>query len=103
LAFRPSSGSKLLGDTIFPKADILVSKQPIDLRKHAAQTKNRLVWAGFGLIGLLGILLILLTYGTPAAGCGTVFFLAALLPVGLIIHFLRILQWIVDRSEKNDP
>jgi hypothetical protein len=78
-----------------------VFKKPIDLRKYTAQTKNRFVWAGLGLFGLLGILLILLTYGTPAAGCGTLFFLAALLPVGLIVLFLRILQWIVDRSEKN--
>jgi hypothetical protein len=65
------------------------------------QTKNRLVWAGLGLIGLLGILLILLTYGTSAAFCGLAFFLGALLPVGLIVLFLRILQWIVDRSENN--
>jgi hypothetical protein len=79
-----------------------VWKKPIDLRKYTAQTKNRLVWAGLGLFGLLGILLILLTYGTPAAGCGMAFFLAALLPIGLIVLFLRILQWIVDRSDKND-
>jgi hypothetical protein len=79
-----------------------VSKKPIDLRKYAAQTKNRLVWVGLGLIGLLSIFLILLTYGTPAAGCGAAIFLGALLPVGLIVLFLRILQWIVDRSGKND-
>jgi len=79
-----------------------VSKKPFDLRKYSAQTKNRLVWIGLGLIGLLGILLIVLTYGTPAAGCGTAVFLGALVPVGLIILFLRLLQWIVDRSEKND-
>jgi hypothetical protein len=77
-------------------------KKPIDLRTYTAQTKNRLVWAGVGLMGLLGILLILITYGTPAAACGTAFFLAALLPVGLIVLFLRLLQWIVDRSDKNE-
>jgi TRAP-type C4-dicarboxylate transport system permease small subunit len=79
-----------------------VWKKPIDLRKYTAQTKNRLVWVGVGLIGFLGILLILLTYGTPAAGCGAAFFLIAAMPVGLILLFLRILQWIVDRSKKNN-
>ncbi len=79
-----------------------MSKNPIDLRKYAAQTKNRLVWMGLALIGLVGILLIILTYGTPAAGCGAAIFLGALIPVGLILLFLRLLQWIVDRSGKND-
>jgi hypothetical protein len=79
-----------------------VSKKPTDLRKYSTQTKNRLVWVGLGLIGLLGVLLILLTYGTPAAGCGAAIFFGALLPVGLIVLFLRFLQWIIDRSGKND-
>lgn len=78
-----------------------MSKSPIDLRKYTAQTKNRLVWYGLGLIGGLSILIILLTYGTPAAACGMVFLLGALVPVGLIILFLRLLQWIVDRSDRN--
>ena len=77
-------------------------QNPLDLRKYSAQTKNRLVWVGLALIGLLGLLLITLTYGTPAAGCGAVVFFAALLPVGLIILFLRLLQWIVNRSKRDD-
>lgn len=79
-----------------------MEKKPTDLRKYATQTKKRLIWAGLGLIGVFGILLIALTYGTPAAGCGLAFFLIALIPVGLIALILLILQWVVDRSNRDD-
>lgn len=79
-----------------------MEKKPTDLRNYAAQTKKRLLWAGLGLIGLFGILLIALTYGTPAAGCGLAFFLVALIPVGLIALLLSVLQWVVDRSNRDD-
>ena len=76
-------------------------QEPIDLRKHASQTRARLVVAGLVLIVVLGILLILLTYGTPAAVCGTALFFGALVPVGLIVLFLGLLQWIVNRSNRD--
>jgi Na+/proline symporter len=75
---------------------------PIDLRKHAKQTKKRLVWAGLGLIFVVGVVLIALTYGTPAAGCGLAFFLAAMVPVALVILVLYFLQWLVDRTKNDD-
>ncbi len=75
---------------------------PLDLRKHAQQTKRRLIVAGLALTFVLGTLLIALTYGTPAAGCGLAFFFVAMIPVGLIALALFILQWITDRMEKHD-
>jgi hypothetical protein len=79
-----------------------MTRPPVDLRKHAAQTRRRMIFAGLGLTFVLGTVLIALTYGTPAAGCGMAFFLAAMLPIGLIALVLALLQWIADRSGKND-
>jgi hypothetical protein len=75
---------------------------PVDLRKHSQQTKRRFVYGGLALTFVLGTLLIALTYGTPAAGCGLAFFLLALIPVALIGLVLFVLQWIADRAEKHD-
>jgi SNF family Na+-dependent transporter len=74
---------------------------PVDLRKHARQTKRRLILAGLGLAFILGTILIAFTYGTPAAGCGLAFFLVAMIPVALIGLVLFVLQWITDRSTKD--
>ena len=74
----------------------------VDLRQHARQTRRRLILAGLGLTFALGTVLIAFTYGTPAAGCGLAFFLAAMIPVALIALVLFILQWIVDRAVKKD-
>lgn len=86
------------GDTIFKVDD----RAPIDLRDHARQTKKRLVAGGLIIIFLLGTILIAVTYGTPAAGCGLAFFLVAMIPVGLISLVLFLLQWITERSHKDD-
>ncbi len=78
-----------------------MTNPPVDLRKHARQTKRRLIMAGLGLTFLLGTILIAITYGTPAAGCGLAFFLVAMIPVVLIVLVLFLLQWITDRAAKN--
>jgi fatty acid desaturase len=72
------------------------------LRKFAAQTRRRLLFAGLVLILLIGSVLIALTYGTPAAGCAIASFIIALIPVGAIVLFLWFLQWIVRRGENDD-
>jgi len=80
-----------------------MAKPPVDLRKHARETKKRLIGAGLGMIFGLGTILIAFTYGTPAAGCGLAFFLVALIPVVLIALVLYLLQWIAVRSQRNGP
>ncbi len=75
---------------------------PVDLRDHARQTTRRLVAGGLGLFFVVGIILIAVTYGTPAAACGLSFFVLAMLPVGLISLVLAGLQWVSDRAKKND-
>jgi hypothetical protein len=74
---------------------------PLDLRRHSQQTKKRLVIGGLALTFILGTVLIAVTYGTPAAGCGVAFFVVALIPVGLIFLVLAILQWLADRSQER--
>jgi hypothetical protein len=74
----------------------------VDLRQHARHTKKRLVLAGLGLIFIVGTVLIAATYGTPAAGCGLAFFLAAMVPVTLVILVLYFLQWLADRIKNGD-
>ena len=91
-------GWRRRGDTIFYMDD----RAPVDLRNHARQTKKRLVAGGLIIIFLLGIILIAVTYGTPAAACGLAFFLAAMIPVGMISLVLFLLQWVAERSERND-
>jgi TRAP-type C4-dicarboxylate transport system permease small subunit len=79
-----------------------VDTPPVDLRNHARQTKRRLAAGGLILTIVAGTILIAVTYGTPAAGCGIAFFLAALLPVGLIGLALYFMQWLVDRADRQD-
>jgi hypothetical protein len=75
---------------------------PVDLRDHSRQTNRRLIAGGLGLFFVIGTVLIAVTYGTPAAVCGLAFFVLAMIPVGLISLVLAGLQWISDRSKKND-
>jgi hypothetical protein len=75
---------------------------PVDLRRHARQTQRRLIAGGLGLVFVVGTVLIAVTYGTPAAGCGLAFLLVAMIPIGLISLILFGLQWILDRAKKDD-
>ena len=50
---------------------------------------------------ILGSVLIAVTYGTPAAGCGLAFFLAAMIPVGLISLALFLFQWLAEWIDRN--
>jgi hypothetical protein len=79
-----------------------MSISPVDLRNHARQTKRRLIAGGLGLVFVIGTVLIAVAYGTPAAGCGLAFFLVAMIPIGLISLVLVGLQWISDRTKRDD-
>ena len=75
---------------------------PVDIRNHSRQTKRRLIAGGLVLFFVVGTVLIAVTYGTPAAGCGLGFFLVAMIPIGLISLVLAGLQWASDRSKQDD-
>jgi hypothetical protein len=69
-----------------------------DLRKYAQQTNVRLGIGIFLLLFVLGIGLIWLIYGAPAAGMGLLCLLAALLPILLIFAVLLLMDWILKRA-----
>ncbi|MGB7537975.1 MAG: hypothetical protein WBM17_05515 [Anaerolineales bacterium] len=79
-----------------------MSVPPVDIRHHARQTRRRLIAGGLGLFFVIGSVLIAVTYGTSAAVCGLAFFLLAMIPIGLISLVLFGLQWISDRSKRDD-
>ncbi len=79
-----------------------MGEPPVDLRSHSRQTQRRLIAGGLGLFFVIGTILIAVTYGTPAAACGLGFFVLAMIPVALISLVLAGLQWITDRSKKDD-
>jgi hypothetical protein len=74
---------------------------PRDLRKYGRQTGIRLIIGAFILLLVVGLGLIYSIYGTGAAAFGLLCLIMALLPVGLILIFLSILEWIVKRG-RND-
>ena len=69
-----------------------------DLRRYAHQTRTRLLTGLFVLVYLVGDGLIYLFYGREAALMGLTCLLGALLPVGIIIFVLAIMDWIVKRA-----
>ncbi|MDX9991781.1 MAG: hypothetical protein RBS68_06980 [Anaerolineales bacterium] len=72
-----------------------------DLRKYTSQTNLRLLLGIFFLFFVVGIGLIWLIYGLPAAIFGLLCLLGALVPVGLIWFFMFGLDWIVKRANRD--
>lgn len=73
----------------------------IDLRKYASQTGFRLVAGALLLLFTVGLALIGLIYGLPAALLGFACLLAALVPIGLIWLFMAGLDWIVKKGNQD--
>ena len=72
-----------------------------DLRDYARNTNVQLVVGAFFLLFVIGIGLIYLVYGKEAALFGFLCLLAAMLPIGLILLFLFITDWIVKRAGRE--
>ncbi len=72
-----------------------------DLRRHANQTRFRLVLGLILLAFLVGDGLIYLFYGRAPALMGFVCLLAALLPVAIVWLVLAILAWVVKRADRD--
>jgi len=69
-----------------------------DLRQYSKQTIQRLITGGLILLFAVGGALIFHFYGGGAAILGIVCLLAGLMPIGIIILILGIMEWIVERN-----
>lgn len=72
-----------------------------DLRSYARQTTFRLIAGGLILAVVVGIGLIYLVYGPSAAVTGLLCMGAGLLPVGLILFVLGVMDWVVKRANRE--
>jgi hypothetical protein len=68
-----------------------------DLRKYAAQTHTRLIVGGVALL-LVGLGLVALLYGVPAALMGLLCILGMLVPIALVGLVMLLLDVIVKKS-----
>lgn len=69
-----------------------------DLRRYSKQTIQRLIFGGLILLFAVGGALIFYFYGGSAALLGMICLLAGLMPIGLIIFILAVMEWIVERN-----
>lgn len=72
-----------------------------DLRKFARQTNVRLVAGALVLLFVVGDGLIYLIYGKSAALMGLLCLLGGLVPVGLTLLALSLLDWITKRANRD--
>jgi len=72
-----------------------------DLRQYSKQTIQRLITGGLILLFSVGGALIFYFYGGGAAILGMVCLLAGLMPIGIIILILGIMEWIVERNRNG--
>jgi len=72
-----------------------------DLRKFARQTNVRLGVGAALLLLIVGTGLIYYLYGPGAAVGGLLCLLAALMPIGLIMLSLAVLDWIQKRANRD--
>ncbi len=69
-----------------------------DLRKYARQTTVRLIIGGLLLLFVVGDGLIYWRFGPGAALSGLICLGAGLIPIGLIIFALWLMEWVVKRE-----
>jgi hypothetical protein len=72
-----------------------------DLRKYTSQTNFRLLVGAFLLLFVIGLGLIGLIYGLPAAITGLLCLLGALVPIGMVWLFMLGLDWLVRRANRD--
>ena len=72
-----------------------------DLREYAKQTNVRIAIGAALLLFILGTGLIWLIYGFGPAVMGLLCLLAALVPIGLILLSLLLLEWITKRADRG--
>jgi hypothetical protein len=72
-----------------------------DLRKYMKDTNVRLIVGALALLFIVGDGLIWLIYGFGAAMMGLLCMLGAFVPIGLILLFLNLSDWIVKRANRD--
>jgi len=74
----------------------------LDLRQHSRQTRTSMVRIGLALIAGLGLLIVGVVYGWPAAGVGALCMAGALLAAGAVAGVLWLVRLIVVRAGYDD-
>jgi len=72
-----------------------------DVRSYMKDTNVRLVVGALVLLFIVGDGLIWLIYGFGAAVMGLLCMLGAFVPIGLILLFLKLSDWIVKRAGRD--
>jgi hypothetical protein len=72
-----------------------------DLRSYMKDTNVRLIVGALALLFFVGDGLIWLIYGFGAAVMGLLCMLGAFVPIGLILLFLNLSDWIVKRANRD--
>lgn len=72
-----------------------------DLRRYARDTNTRLIAGALLLLFIVGDGLIYWFYGLGAAITGFLCLLGGLLPIGLILLFFALLDWVVKRARSE--
>ncbi len=72
-----------------------------DLRKYVRQTNIRLIAGGLGLLFIIGDGLIYLIYGASAAVMGFLCLLGGMVPVGLVVLIMMLIDWIAKRANPD--
>lgn len=72
-----------------------------DLRSYAKDTNVRLIAGALLLLFIVGDGLIWLIYGFGAAVMGLLCMLGAFVPIGLILLFLKLIDWIMKRAGRD--
>jgi hypothetical protein len=72
-----------------------------DLRKYARQTTVRLIVGALVVLFVVGDGLIYFFYGGGAALTGILCLIAAMIPVGLTLLILMLLDWIRKRADRD--
>jgi hypothetical protein len=72
-----------------------------DLRKYARQTNVRLLAGALLLLFVVGDGLIFVIYGKNAAVMGLLCLFAGMLPVGLILLVLALLEWVTKKAGRE--
>lgn len=72
-----------------------------DLRSYMKDTNVRLIVGALVLLFIVGDGLIWLIYGFGAAVMGLLCMLGAFVPIGLILFFLNLSDWIVKRANRD--